>query len=389
MKKAFLIVLLTSFGFQFLAQDKGLEYSFDKARLLLAQRNILEAIDELRLVHIAEPNNGNVNFLMGAAYTELPGAKSEALFHLKKAIPFITEDYEVGTFKEKNAPIHVYYYMAVALVEKNKCAEANRAYQEFKKYNNKVDQYYIDEVDRHMQKCPFREEEIVTGWDTMVKAPLSYNPVSLPERKPEKAAPILDLLGLVTQRIEYTVNTPLYGVQIGSNRNPSPTSSYSNIKNVDVFMDSTGIIRYVIGHFSHYKQAENLLKKIREKGHADAFIVNVNDERKYSKEVISYKNVNLRRGITGEVLYYVQLGAFQDSIPSELAEAYFSINGIAEYKRENKTVLAIGPYQKYNVALENKEKMTGKGISDAFVVAYNKGKRIPLNEAINYTEQKE
>ena len=97
--------------------------------------------------------------------------------------------------------------------------------------------------------------------------------------------------------------------------------------------------------------------------------------------------MNLRRGITGEVQYYVQLGAFNDSIPADLAEAYISINGIAEYKREDKTVLAIGPYQKYNVALSNKEKMIVSGISDAFIVAYNKGKRIPLNEAINYTRE--
>ena len=79
-------------------------------------------------------------------------------------------------------------------------------------------------------------------------------------------------------------------------RNPTPTSVYRDLKNVDVFIDSSGMIRYVVGHFSYRKQAENLLKTIIEKGFTDAFVVNVNDEKKYSNEVISYNNINLRSG---------------------------------------------------------------------------------------------
>ena len=177
-------------------------------------------------------------------------------------------------------------------------------------------------------------------------------------------------------------------MQIGSNLNPSPTSAFSNVKNVDVFIDSLGIIRYVVGHFSYRKQAENLLKSIKEKGFSDAYVVNVNNEKKYSNEVISYKNINLRSGLRGDVEYFVQLGSFQDTIPSEMTSIYFKIDGIQEYKRDDRTVIAIGAYDSFRKAKIEKEKAKEVGVTDAFVVAYNRGKKIPLYEAINYTDKK-
>jgi hypothetical protein len=57
---------------------------------------------------------------------------------------------------------------------------------------------------------------------------------------------------------------------------------FKSIKNIDAFMDKDGLIRYVVGHFSFQSQAESLLKYIREQGFADAFVVNVNNEKKYT-----------------------------------------------------------------------------------------------------------
>lgn len=367
-----------------------LEYQFDFARAALAQRKIKEAIEALKVVYEAEPNNANVNFLMGAAYTELSGTEEEAMIHLKQAVQDVNVSYKVGSFQEKSAPIHVYYYLAVALVENNECAQANRAFKEFQKYKSKVDQYYIDEVDRHMQKCPFDSKEDGEGWNKLDSKPIQYKEVAPIVAEPLKPIDSVYLKnkGLVTERLEYTTNAPLYGVQIGSNMNPSPTSSFSDVKNVDVFIDSLGIIRYVVGHFSYRKQAENLLKSIKEKGFADAYVVNVNNEKKYSNEVISYKNVNLRSGIRGDVEYFVQLGSFEDTIPAEMTAIYFKIDEIQEYKRDSRTVMAIGAYETFKKAEAAKLSAISLGVDDAFIVAYNRGKKIPLFEAINYTDKK-
>lgn len=386
MKRLLFIVTTIGILSQLKAQD-SLEYAFDQARAFLAKREVKEAINSLRKVYVANPENCNINFLMGAAYTELPGNQSEAIFHLKKALKEVKEDYIVGSFKETAAPIHIYYYLAIALVEADKCAEADLAFQEFKKYGSKVNSYFIDEVDRHMQKCPYEKEASFTELKKEVAVPEGYDPkfIKVEEKQELDSAEVAER-GLVTQRIEFTTNTPLYGVQIGSNLNPSPTSSYSKIKNVDVFIDNEGIIRYVVGHFSFRKQAESLLASIKEKGYEDAFVVNVNDERKYSNEVISYKNVNLRAGIRGTIEYYVQLGAFNDTVPKDIAALYFEVDGIHEVKRDEMTVLVVGSFEKYQLALNQKDELVLNGIKDAFIVAYNKGKRIPLDEAINYTD---
>lgn len=388
MKKILLLFLTLSLFLTSFSQ-KSLEFHFDHARALLAQRQIDAAIISLQQVYIEEPENSNINFLLGAAYTELIGKEEEAIYHLKKALQNVNVEYKVGSFEEKAAPIHLYYYLAVALVEQDKCAEANRAFEKLKTYSNKIDQYYLDEVDRHLQKCPFKATDLGEGWDKIESKPIVYE-------KQELVAPVLEPIdsvylekrGLLTEKIEYTTNAPLYGVQIGSNKNPSPTSTFRTVKNVDVFIDSVGIIRYVVGHFSYRKQAENLLKSIKEQGFTDAFVVNVNDAKKYSSEVISYQNINLRSGIRGEVEYHVQLGSFTDTIPADMLEIYFKIDGISEYKKENRTIMSIGPYEGYKLAQYHKKEAMQKGVKDAFIVAYNRGKKIPLKEAIDYTESK-
>lgn len=395
MKKAIIFILGIGFA-SFVFAQKTMEYTFDKARVLLAQREVEEGINLLRKIYVSDTENANINFLMGAAYTELPGAQKEALYHLKKAVQNVNTNYVVGSFEETGSPIHVYYYLAVALVEEDRCAEGNKAFEVFKKFSSKVDKYYIDEVDRHLQKCPFSEEEKGENWNKLDKKPAHYNPTFIeaePKRDVDSIYTLIDSAslgkrGLVTERLEYTTNAPLYGVQIGSNINPSPTSSFGNVKNVDVFIDSSGIIRYVVGHFSIRRQAETLLKSIKEKGFTDAFVVNVNNEKKYSNEVISYQNINLRSGIRGEVEYYVQLGAFNDTIPKDMLDLYFKIDGIEEFKYEEKTIISIGSYEGYKTALKEKKKVEEVGIKDAFIVAYNRGKKIPLIEAINYTEKK-
>lgn len=388
MKKISTVLILLFCVLSLNAQKTDLEFAFDQARADLAQRNIIEAIHSLRKVYVEEPNNANINFLIGAAYTELPGTQEEAIYHLKKAVQNVNENYKVGSFIEKASPIHVYYYLAITLVEKDKCAEADQAFKAFSKYTSKVDQYFIDELDRHLQKCPYDKDKLdkKEEWRKPVAAPEGYDPTFLEPDEEELDTADLSLQGLVTQKLEYTTNAPLYGVQIGSNLNPSPTASYSSLKNIDVFIDNQGIIRYVVGHFSYRKQAESLLESLIDKGFKDAFVVNVNDERKYSNEVISYNNVNLRSGIRGGVEFYVQLGAFKDTVPKELLEMYLEVDGIHEIKKDEMTVLVIGAFEHYQEALNKKDEVSLVGFDDSFIVAYNRGKKVPLNEAINYSE---
>src|SRR5690606_33498078 len=153
-----------------------------------------------------------------------------------------------------------------------------------------------------------------------VGLPQAYDPTNIPPQPPKTELAAKDSMrlanlksrGLLTEKIKYTTRTPLYGVQIGSTSEVIPVNRFGDLKNIDAFVDKDGIIRYVVGHFSYKRQAESLLEVLKEKGFTDAFVVNVNDERKYSNSVVSFNNNNIRSQLIGKVEFAVQLGAFRD-----------------------------------------------------------------------------
>jgi tetratricopeptide (TPR) repeat protein len=382
MKNLVLSFLLFTNIFCF-SQD-SLEFEFDKSRALLAQRKVEDAINSLRKIYVVNPENANINFLMGAAYAETSGKEKEAIFHLKKALPFVTEKYIVGSFKETNAPIHTYYYLTKSFVELDRCAEARLALNKLKKFNKFIDDYFIAEGERNMQKCPFDPEDLKIELTAEEIAPVGYNPKELKKELTVDSAE-LARRGIFTKKLNYTTKSSLYGVQIGSNKNPVPVSSFGQVNNVDVFVDTDGIIRYVVGHFSYRKQAEKLLESIYSKGYNDAFIVNVNNERKYSNEVISYQNINLKAGIIGDVQFFIQLGAFQQEIPDSIINLYHDIKELHEVPYNDMTLLLVGPYSKYQESDDMKKKLHLNGVN-SFIVAFNNRKKIPLKEAINHAK---
>ena len=172
-----------------------------------------------------------------------------------------------------------------------------------------------------------------------------------------------------TQRLEYSTQSPLYGVQLGAFKEAVPVSRFSELKNVDAFMDKSGWIRYVVGNFSIYSQAEKLQKIIQEKGYTDAFVVNVNQEKKFGDEVVSVNNVNIKANAIGKVEYRIQIGAFNEQIPTESAELYFKIEGIEEHREQEVTYLTVGKFKTYAEAKAYSQGIIDVGLVDAFVIA--------------------
>lgn len=356
----------------------------------MAQRKLEEAISPLKKLYAENTANANINFLMGAAYTEIPGNDKKAAYHLKKAIQSVSTDYTASSFEEKNAPVFSYYYLAVALVGNEKCAEAERAIEELEKYKDIAGEYYIKEAKMHLQKCNFDVYgDFADNWNkSPEELPEDYNPIAFSDKeKNTRYLPIDSIIamgkGQEVEKIEYTTNAPLYGVQIGSTSKVIPSSRFGDLKNVDAFIDKSGIVRYVIGHFAHKKQAETLLKSIKEKGYGDAFVVNVNDERKYSYAVVSYN----KNTIDGPIEFMVQLGAFEKDISDELISAYFKADNIQELRYGGKTLITTENFSSYENAETELKEMKSTGFKDAFIVAFNKGKKLPLQDAINYSHQ--
>ncbi len=84
------------------------------------------------------------------------------------------------------------------------------------------------------------------------------------------------------------------------------------------------------------------------------------------------------------IIFKVQIGAFKDEVPLEIANKFLKISkkGIKNYKDDNGlTIYSVGSYKTYEEATASKAEVIEAGITDAFVVSYNNGKKISLEEA--------
>ncbi|MBL4710614.1 MAG: SPOR domain-containing protein [Flavobacteriales bacterium] len=335
-----------------------------------------------------------MKYLIGVCYAEEEIVNPKTLELLNQASAKASLEYDPNSLEEERVPIYVYYYLSLAYAQNKMCEKAEKFREKFLEIYPHDDTYYIDESLRWLKKCygmrnqpvevalpkfpdfkPYvskleKKSELVTSKEIVIDT-------SEVEVKPQEPRHIL------TQRLEYSTEIPLYGVQLGAFKEVVPVSRFKKMKNVDAFMDKNGWIRYVVGHFSIYSQAESLLKVIQSQGYLDAFVVNVNNEKKFAEEVISVNNVNIRAK-PSRMEYRIQIGAFKEEISDESAKLYLKIEGIREHRERELTFLTVGKFKTYLEAKAYSEGIRDAGIEDAFVVAIANGKKAPLEQVIEF-----
>jgi hypothetical protein len=88
------------------------------------------------------------------------------------------------------------------------------------------------------------------------------------------------------------------------------------------------------------------------------------------------------------VMYRVQLAALQNPKSAAWFNSRFGIQGqVYTEMHEGYTKYTTGSFPMYKGARDERESIKGKGVSDAFVTAYNSGKRITVQEALMITSQ--
>lgn len=380
------------------ADNDDFQKNFNIAKQHLSKREILEAIPYLEYLRKQYPNNANLMYLVGLCYVEEEIINYESVRLLENSSYKASLEYNPNSVDENRVPIYVYYYLSVAYAQNGNCKKAELNREKFLEIYPHKDEYYINESKRWLDKClgpDHKVEEDVLPTFSNFKPYISPKQNTqlvenslLDEQNKKNQNLTKQYVPLVkevkTKHVEYSTELPLYGVQLGAYKEAVPVSRFKHLKNVDAFMDKKGWIRYVIGHFSIASQANSLLLAIQEKGYPDAFIVNVNNEKKFSEEVISIDNVNIKSRINGEVIYKIQLGAFKENMPIETAKRYFQIDEIEEIKYGNLTCLVKGHYGTYKEAKAYLEGIRDMGIEDAFVIAVNNGKKISLQVAKDY-----
>ncbi|MES2284228.1 MAG: hypothetical protein V4547_00985 [Bacteroidota bacterium] len=84
------------------------------------------------------------------------------------------------------------------------------------------------------------------------------------------------------------------------------------------------------------------------------------------------------------IIYKIQIGAFNDEVPLEIANKFIKIasKGIKTYKDNNGlTVYTVGNLKTYDEANQLKSEVVAESLTDAFIVAFRNGEKIPVEEA--------
>jgi cell division protein FtsN len=88
------------------------------------------------------------------------------------------------------------------------------------------------------------------------------------------------------------------------------------------------------------------------------------------------------------VYYSVQIGAYRKAISVDALASRFSLSGVSTEMHGGLNKFVIGKHDEYRQARDARETVRGKGATDAFVTAYNLGRRITVQEALMISNQK-
>mgnify|MGYP005841396539 CR=1 FL=1 len=388
-----------------LEKESDFSKNFLVAKQYLSHGKIQKALPYLLYLQKQQPKNDNLKYLIGLCYAEAEIVNPKTIELLKEASAKTSLNYNPNDLYEKRVPIYVYYYLSLAYAQNKECENAKTARKKFLKLYPYKDKYYIETSKKWITYCEnLSEQPEVKALPTFP----DFEPIK-PDKKIEisggllmsriadstatenkeikQKAEITPKKSIKTKLVEYSTNSPLYGVQLGAFSDAIPVRRFKNLKNVDAFRDHDGLIRYVIGHFSYHSQAVSLMEVIRSKGYKDAFIVDVNDERKYKDEVVSINDVNIKANQNEKIEFRIQIGAFKEELTASSAELYMKVEGITEFSDRNFTYLTVGKFEDYKEAKIYLQGITDAGIDDAFVIAVSKGEKIPLQSALGINEK--
>jgi hypothetical protein len=346
-------------------KDQAFWDEFDQARLYIAKHNAGRSIKILEKLYSKDTLNPNVGYLLGVSLIIVGQDAKRAAKLLEMADKNFAQLWDnpgVGP------PEHLFYYMILAYCRSGDCdkAKANLVRLENAFVRNeeflKNDEYYL--IDGRK-------------WVNLCKEP-TLKLLDVPERlvKPE--------LRIKTQVHKYSTYSTLFGVQVAALLEPQMTRKFDGLKNVEVYVDMHGVYRYVIGNFVFKSQAQKMLEVVKRTGYLDAFIVNITDEERYPMEVVALDQKSPKAQIRGEVEYRIQLAVFKESMSDESARYYLLVDSISEINLEGLTLLTVGSYNSYDNAIERMAELRQMGFKDAFVVAFNEGRKVSIDDARQY-----
>ena len=205
--------------------------------------------------------------------------------------------------------------------------------------------------------------------------------------KPGEVLPVSEIQGL------------LYTVQVGAFRNKVTTGQLFGITPLVEYQQS-GLYKYGSGVYNDKNKAESAKSQVLAAGVQDAFVtafyngkrISLNEAATIAKQGPSVfakeSPISIGKGsraTAGSIVFRVQVGAYRQEVPIADAKIILSLSNLGLDVQQNAdlTTYTVGRYGNYSEAKQVLDRVKGQGLNGAFVVAYENGIRIEVQDALN------
>ncbi len=126
---------------------------FTQAEDFISNEEYINAVDLYKKMLVGHKDNANIQFKIGYCYLNIRSEKLKALPYLEQSARKISEDYKYDDYKETNAPVDAYYYLAQAQQYNYSFDEAIFNYNKFLKYLTEQDSLLKKDVNKKISEC--------------------------------------------------------------------------------------------------------------------------------------------------------------------------------------------------------------------------------------------
>ncbi len=200
-----------------------------------------------------------------------------------------------------------------------------------------------------------------------------------------------------------------YAVQVGVYRSARIPSALSALLPLNTDQMKSGLFRFTTGRFDNRASADSMKRIAITSGVKDAFVViykggmkasaadilKIQSSSKTASKIASSSTITPAASGeiatpnniigAGDIVFKVQIGAFKENVPMNTVTSFLEIadKGISrETDSRGLNIFYAGAYKNYNEVVAARAEIVSKGIKDAFIVAFVKGKRTSVTEAL-------
>ena len=185
----------------------------------------------------------------------------------------------------------------------------------------------------------------------------------------------------------------IYRVQIGAFSSPAP-NTFEELSDVIMVPFDDGIYRFFVGNSTDYKNAANKKVDLILDGYDGAFIVAFKDNKRVSlgstgsSTPVAESSEEVEEEVSptinkDEIKFCVQIGAYQDQVPTSILELFMSLDNVQDDLTPNGlTRYTAGSFNSYEEAKSYLESIKDLGLKGIFIVGRYQGEVIKASEAI-------